>query len=440
MQKPFFWFFVCLLFVRTQSSSAQNRTVFKHANVIPMHTQSILSNQDVLVENGIIRSIQKSKNRAYGNATVVNATGKYLIPGLADMHVHLPRREQFGYGLNEFFTLHLAAGVTTVRSMRGDAEDPGIRRDIVSGKILAPDLFISAPPFVGNAWLRSDSLSRLVKRYKREGYDLLKVLSIPSTTWYDTLATITQTENIRLAGHAPGGVPIKKAIEKGLQCVEHLGGYETLDLESNEFREAAKQTAVGNVYNCPTLDWYYVNYIQISLDDLKKRDGLDRVPAGMITKWTKTLTDYHEGLAKSHPDTIRKGEEKDRNYVLKKIATFKALHKAGCQFLISPDASSLFQVPGLSLLEEMNHYKAAGLSNYDILRSATINAATYFGEADKWGSIQSELRANLVLLQANPLADLANLKKVDGVMIRGQWLSESQLKTMVQVAKQKYHE
>ncbi|WP_157579195.1 amidohydrolase family protein [Spirosoma montaniterrae] len=291
-----------------------------------MNTTKILPHQDVVVENGLIKTIKPTARNKYANATVIDASGKYLMPGLADMHVHLPRKDQFGYGLDQFFQLHLAAGITTLRSMRGDEADPELQRLIGEGKKLAPDLYISAPPFSARYWLSSDSLTRLVRQYKSSGFQLLKVLSIPSVTWYDTLTQIARKENIRLAGHAPAGVLFAKALGQGIGCIEHLGGYETLPIDKPDFDEAVQRTLANKVYNCPTLDWYFVNYTQITLDSLKRRRGLDRLPTALLQSWNQTMENYLSQQARKHPDSLRKEQVAENQYVLHKLEVLKRLY------------------------------------------------------------------------------------------------------------------
>jgi hypothetical protein len=249
---------------------AQQPTVFKNVHVIPISSNTVLMNRDVLVKNGVIESIEKTSNKKYKGATVIDAKGQYLMPGLADMHVHIPRKDKYGYGQNEFLKLQLAAGVTTVRSMRGAEADLILQKEAEAAQTISPDIYTSAPPFyAGRVWISADSLNRLVKSYKKQGYQSLKVLSVPSITWFDTLAQLARVEGLKLSGHVPSGIPISYALNKNLNSIEHLGGYENLKIDSPEFEEALSKTISNNVYNCPTLDWYFVNYTQIPYEDLK---------------------------------------------------------------------------------------------------------------------------------------------------------------------------
>jgi hypothetical protein len=438
MQSKFFYLLILsnLLFCSLQAQT----TVFKDVSVITMNSDKLLSNQDVVVENGIIKSIQRSSNKSYGKAVVVLSSGKFLMPGLADMHVHLPRKETYGYNVDSFLKLNLAAGVTAIRSMRGDQADPQLQREIQAGKRLSPDLYISAPAFSTRYWVSSDSLTRLVHRHKKEGFQLLKVLSIPSASWFDTLAMIARQENIRLAGHAPNGVSIVHALNQGLGCVEHLGGYESLPTQDSSFQEALQQTLNNNVYNCPTLDWYFVAYTQIPLDSLKRRSGLDRLPSAAVKNWSQTFENYLAKQNQRNSDSLRQEQESERKYIAHKLEVLQKLYQSGCQLLISPDASGMFQVPGLALIEEMKHYRQAGIPEYAILKAATINAAAYFGESDQWGTVEAGKRANLILLNKNPLSDIQHVGSLAGVMVRGQWLSEADLNKIIENCKHQYHE
>lgn len=430
-----------VLFLSFTQLKAQEATVFKNVNVVPIHTKTVLMNRDVLVKNGIVESIEKTSNRKYAGANIINATGQYLMPGLADMHVHIPRQQKYGYGQDQFLMLQLASGVTTVRSMRGADVDLMIQKEAAAGKIISPDVYTSAPPFYASrVWIRSDSLGRLLKSYKNKGYQSLKVLSVPSVAWFDTLAQMAQLEGFRLSGHVPNGVSIDHAIGKNLNSIEHLGGYENLKVGSAELENALAMTVSKGVYNCPTLNWYFVNYTQTPYEDLKKQTGLDRIPPAMVRDWTKTFDDYFAQQAKKQPDSLLKEQQAEKEYVNKKLAVLKQLHQKGAKLLISPDVSTVFQVPGLAMIEEMKIYKKAGIAEYDILKAATLNAAEYMGEGNEWGSVQKGMRANLLLLEANPLEDLENIKKVKGVMKRGQWFSASKIEELLQTCKQNYRE
>lgn len=431
---------IFLLLFNLHSIFAQKSILIKNANIIPIHMDTILKGYDVIVTNGIITDIYKSKKRNNKkNEFIIDATNQYLIPGLADMHVHIPRQTKYGYGADEFLKLQLAAGVTHLRSMRGADADLVIQRE--AAQKTNPDIYTSAPPFyAGRVWIRGDSLQKLLKNYQSQGYQSLKVLSVPSVAWFDTLAQLAQDHGFKLSGHVPNGISIAHTLSKGLNSIEHLGGYENLSINSPELSAAIEQTKNRQVYNCPTLDWYFVNYTQVPYNELKKRPGLDRLPTGLVTSWTKIFDDYFAKQAQKHPDSLRKEQQLEKEYVEKKLIILKQLHQQGCKLLVSPDASTVFQVPGLAMIEEMKWYKKAGIPEYNILRAATLNAAEYMGEANQWGSIQKNKVADLVLLDANPLDDIENLRKIKGVMKRGQWFSVSQINELIQTCKQNYRE
>ena len=420
---------------------AQEITILKNVAVVSPSTNAVLYGFDVTVENGSIESIKKTTNKKHRNATVIDATGKYLMPGLADMHVHIPRQKKYGYGADEFLMLQLAAGVTAVRSMRGADADLVLQKQISEGQKIGPSIYTSAPPFYASrVWASGDSLVKLLTRYKQQGYQSLKVLSVPSVSWFDTLAQTAKKQNLKLSGHVPAGILIDAALDNNLNSIEHLGGYENLSLDSDTFKEAIKQTVSKKVFNCATLDWYFVNYTQITYDEMKQRAGLDRLPTAIVKDWTKTFDDYFADQSKKHPDSLKKEHDAEKIYVDKKLQILRILNQAGAKFLISPDASTVFQVPGLSMIEEMKWYKRAGLSNFDILKAATFNAAKYVGEQDKWGSIQKGMKADLVLLEANPLDDVENIRKIVGVMKNGQWFDKAKLNEMIQTIKSNYRE
>lgn len=385
----------------------------------------LLTNMDVYIKNDRISKINKSgKKGAEQAGEIINGEGKFLMPGLADMHVHIPKENT-----ERFLLFNLAAGVTAVRSMRGDTSHLLLKRKIENEEIPGPVLFLSAPPFHPKTNIKKEALSQTILEYKKEGFDLIKVLGIPDTAYFEALMQAANNAEILVAGHVPKQIPVERVIQSGYSCIEHLEGLiEIYQKDTAAITSILEKLKNKGVYNCPTLDWYNIGYMQLSLDELKKREGLEYVNEEQINKWIKRIEDYNAKQNLRDKDSVRAEQAQERKYIQDKLQLVKKLNDIGAFLLLSPDATGAFGVPGFSMFEEMKLYSKAGIANKDILKIATYNPALYFGQADKWGSVNSGLKANLILLSENPLVSIENIQYQEAVFINGKYFKTEELK------------
>ncbi|PWJ52851.1 imidazolonepropionase-like amidohydrolase [Dyadobacter jejuensis] len=397
--------------------------IFKNISIVSPDQNSILKGQNVLINNGKIEKIGPGL-KAPKRYQKIDGAGKFLMAGMADMHVHLPAAERDIISTKHFLLLQLIAGVTTVRSMRGSLNHIALRDSVKKGMILSPDLYLSAPPIYSSQKVAPDSIDELILAYKNVGFDFIKILSLPnSLVFYDSLLAAANRYQMPVVGHAPWG-DVQTAIKNKQRSIEHLQGYASL--KGDTLNETIRKTKVNNIYNCPTLDWTFVGSLYYSMDYLKRRPGMEYLPLELRKKWEKTLSDYIGKVANQE-------RKKDSLSLIVQLDIVRQLKAEGCKFLLSQDASNVFQVPGFGLLEEMKLFKKAGFSNHEILVIATQNPAQFFGESDRLGAVRTGFKANLIMLAGNPLEDIENIKKVDGILLGEQWHTreflEGQIKT-----------
>ncbi|MEO6304322.1 MAG: amidohydrolase family protein [Bacteroidia bacterium] len=402
--------------------------ILKNVTVIPVNHDVAITNCNVYISNGKIVKIQ-----AYGakqimkGYTVMDCAGKFLIPGLADMHAHFPGKED-PIQLEEYLKLNLAAGVTTIRSMRGKASQLSLRDSIALGKKLAPEIFVSYVFPSNDSLLTKDSIEKVVLYAKNKKYDFIKYLGGLNETNFGYMAESCKRNEIVLAGHAYGKMGLEKAMDAGFASAEHyqplLASYRR---DSVIFKNTLDNMKTKGIAFCPTLSFYHIYSFEFPEKILMERNGMNYVSNKVKTEWLK---EYNEAM-KSTKEQLKdafKGNYVDmyRSQFAKFNKIFKQAVDAGVLVLLSPD-DGIFNVPGFGMYEEMKLYKNAGLSNYQVLKCATYNAAVYFKQQKLWGSVEVGKKANLLLLNANPLESIENIKEVEGTLLNGKYYSQKEL-------------
>lgn len=216
------------LHVIAGTATAQT-TVFKNATVIPMDSERVLQGMDVFVDGDRIVSVDLTGQRAIpSDAKVIDASGKFLMPGLAEMHGHVPPTQGGNFPqryVEDVLFLYLAGGITTVRGMLGYPNQLDLKHRIARGELLGPNLYLAGPSFSGNTVNSPDEAANRVKQQVAEGWDLLKVHPGLTLDEYTAMATTAKELGIPFAGHIPEDVGLENAIKLGQQTIDHLDGY-----------------------------------------------------------------------------------------------------------------------------------------------------------------------------------------------------------------------
>ena len=393
--------------------------------VLPMNRQLLLPGQTVLVEHGRIQKIGPAGQvKIPTNAVVVDGSGKFLLPGLVDMHAHLPGSEGTRHPLSEYFALNLASGVTGLRSMRGDASHLRWRDSLRRTAVPAPHLYLATPVFTRDKPYAASRALPLLRRYQASGYDFVKYLGGMTATQYDSLLVDARRVGLKVAGHAPRS-GLRGAVAARMASIEHIEAFaDAYQRDSVEFKQLAAQMAANHQFTCPDLFWYEATGLQYSLERLERLPGLAYVAPNLHREWQAWGEAKRQQLQPAGVSTVAHAQLLATLRAYRQA--FRLMHEAGVQFLVSP-GDGPYVVPGFGMAEELELFVGHGLSPYEALRAATYNAAAWFGETSQRGTVEPGKAADLVLLDANPLEDIANVRRVHGVVLAGQWLPVSQL-------------
>jgi imidazolonepropionase-like amidohydrolase len=414
--------------------SPQNPAVaFINVHVVPMDRERVIENQTVIVRDGRIAEIgAANKVNVPDGATRVDGQGKYLMPGLAEMHGHIPPPNAPQQYTEAVLFLYVANGLTTVRGMLGAPNQLELREKANRGEMIAPTLYLAGPSFNGNSVNSPEQAVSMVREQKQQGWDLLKVHPGLTRDEYDAMAKTAKEVGIRFGGHIPAEVGLIHALEMGQETIDHVDGYieylngETAPVDEAKLSEVVRRTKAAGAWIVPTMALWETLIGYTSLETLSALPELKYSPPQQVEQW-KTL---HRNRL-SNPQFNRKTAEL---MATNRMRILKALHDGGVRILLGTDAPQQFSVPGFSIHREMAVMVKSGLTPYQVLNSGTKNVGDYFKSKDKFGTIEVGQRADLLLVEGNPLKDIANVAKRAGVMVRGRWLSESELrKTLDQI-------
>lgn len=411
------------------------------ATVVPMTADGELAHQTVVIRGDRIAAIAPAAGvRLPAGVTVIDGAGKWLMPGLADMHVHTWHDDDRA--------LFLAAGVTTVRNMWGVPQHVVWRDQIARGELLGPTIVTSgslidgAPPdWAGSVVLtRPEDAEALVAAQQTAGYDFLKTVSRLTPEAYRALAAAAERHGMVLTGHVQYSVGVDGALAVRQRSIEHLDGYlaalvppgsplPSVDdpqwtravlarMDAGRLAGLIQRTIDAGTWNCPTLIAYDSAPELHSAEDLAQHmPWFGEISAARRARWT------HDFLS-AHPTADDVATARAANAQLARIAA--ALAAAGAPVLVGTDTGGPFVIPGEALHEEIERLVAAGVPRPRVLRAATADAWRYFGKPHDAGVIEVGARADLLLVASDPLTAALPLVP-DGVMVRGRWLPRAEL-------------
>jgi imidazolonepropionase-like amidohydrolase len=429
-------------------------------SVIPMTRDTVIRDATVVVKDGRIASVGASGNvRVPAGARRIDGRGKYLIPGLADMHTHLYSDGDVPDSLARYeLGVMVANGVTATRFMIGTPEHFALRREIEAGRIVGPQLWLASPQFTGKEDVNSrvvtspEEARNAVKEMAGLGYDFIKLTLFISPPVYDAIVREAKDQGIRVVGHVDPQVGVARALAAGQQ-IEHLDNYlESVLADSAPMRESvsdrglfrlenwksldyvddakveriAGATARSGTFTCPTLSVFKTAFaLGQSEEEVKARPDWGIMPAGMRALYLGARDKYWKNPA-SEARRMRWVQVRDR--------LVKAIADSGGRIMAGSDTPEWFFGYGWTLHRELESLVAAGLTPYQALAAATRNPAEFLRGSKEWGTIETGKRADLVLITGNPLEDIRNTARIEGVAVGGRWLDAAERERMIRTA------
>ncbi len=401
---------------------------FVNVNVVPMDEERVLTGYTVVVRGDRIVAMGPTGSvEIPGDAERIDGAGKYLMPGLAEMHGHtpVPNGDPTTQFVNDMMFLYAANGVTTVRGMLGARGQLELKRLANSGEIVGPTLYLAGPSFSAGSVESPEQAAQRVRDQKGEGWDLLKVHPGLTAAEFDVMARTAAEVGIRFGGHVTADVGLVHAIEMGQQTFDHIDGYTVyLDAEDKpisdrgKLQEIVELTRQAGTWVVPTMVLWENGVLGLgNTEEMQAWPEMKYWPPNQVEAWA---TRHRRGQANADFEIAS-------IHAQNRIQILKALSDGGAGILMGTDSPQLFSVPGFSLHREMQAMADAGMNPWQVLVSGTRNVGEYFQAQDSFGTIAPGRRADLLLLEANPLDAVANVARRAGVMVRGHWMTESEI-------------
>lgn len=390
--------------------------------VVPMDRDRVVPDQTVIVRDGIIAAMSATdRTDVPQDAERIDGRGKFLMPGLAEMHGHVPGGNAPPAYTEAVLFLYVANGVTTVRGMQGHPAQLALRDRIARRELLAPRLYVSSPAMTGNGVQTADQAERLVREYHAAGYDHLKVHEGLTAEVYDAIARTARELGIPFAGHVTNAITAFDAMVSGQASIDHLDNMlEAIEFSDARIPELVEAAVRANTGVVPTeVLWETAFLAPPPADRLRAdRTELRYMPRQQVESWVRQQEQSRANA--SDPAEARR-------IIALRRRLIAALYDGGALLLLGTDSPQRFSVPGFSIHREMQVMVEAGLSPYAVLVTGTRHIARYFGTEEETGTVAVGKRADLLLLEANPLEDVANVGRRAGVMVNGRWLPEREI-------------
>lgn len=430
--------------------------VIKNVHVISMNDEDIEQNRTVFIKGDSIAKIAEEDQLGIENdADIIDGEGGYLIPGLSEMHAHIPSGDDNQGYIDDVLFLYLANGITTIRGMLGDPMHLKLREQADKNERLSPRIYTSGPGFDGDAFETPEEARQQVRDQHEAGYDFLKIFPGLSLEEYNAIADEADSLGIEFSGHIPPAAGLERALEAGQTTIDHLDKYvdalaadaegveETEDpgviyfgmhltpqADQDEIAVVAEQTAAAGTWNVPTQALLEHVIGTEDPEELAQRPEFEYMPSETVRQWIESKQSITGNEAYS--------EELAQDYLELRRILIKALHDEEAGLLLGSDAPQIFNVPGFSVHHELRYIVEAGLTPYEALKTGTYNAAQYLNDLQNRGTVEEGKVADMVLLQSNPLEDITNSDSIAGVMYRGNWLPKDEIEKRLDAIAEKH--
>ena len=434
---------VTALVTTTFTAQTPPTIAFTNVTVIPLDRPGVMVDQTVVVRGDRVSAVGPSKQVPVpADATRIDGRGKFLMPGMAEMHAHIPGGPNAtDADMQRTLLLFAANGITTIRGMLGEPRHLPLRAAVASGKVIGPTIFTSGVSFSGNTAKSVDGAVKMVQEQKAAGYDLLKIHPGVPRDVFDAIAAEANRVGISFSGHVPAAVGLERALTAKFRSIDHMDGYFeyavrpnapvdaqnpgffganfTEHLDPMRLAKAVADTKRAGVWIVPTQGLLEIFMSMSTAEELSKGPGVEYMPPQMIAAWTK----QRQGFM-AQPGFNKQNNER---FLQERRKLLKAFHDAGVDIILGSDAIQTFSVPGFSIFNEMSAMARAGLTPFEIYLTGSRNVARFFGRDNAVGTVTVGKIADLVLIDADPLATVANFEKQTGTMLRGRWYPRAEL-------------
>ena len=429
--------------VLAAGAAAADTVAFVNVNVIPMSEETTIPQQTVIVSDGVITGIGSVDEMPVPEAAVVvDGTDRFLVPGLAEMHAHVPPATSAD--LERDFVLFIANGVTTVRGMLGHPSHLQLRAELLEGGRLGPRLITSGPSLNGRSVSGAADGARQVREQHAAGYDFVKIHPGLDAAEFTAIAETANALGMPFAGHVPVAVGLSGALASGMASIDHLDGYMAAlmppqydasggyggffdvllagDVDADGIEGLARATATAGTWVVPTETLVEQIVNEVPASELASRVEMQFMAEDTVERWVQAKQQLQQERGFS-PEVAAKA-------IYLRRALIRELHQAGAGILLGSDAPQVFNVPGFSLHRELELMVAAGLTPFEALQAGTTNVARFLGL--KTGVIETGREADLVMLDSNPLEDITGIRRIHGVMVRGRWYPATEIDALLE--------
>ena len=416
-------------YLKTKNMEAplSNEYLIKNVNLIPMTKDTVLANKMVHIKAGKIYNIG-DRIEAQGLG-IIDGQGKFLSPGLIDMHVHVWDRFALG--------LYLANGITTVRNLWGVPLHLRIKNEIANDELIGPMFYTSSPKLTGSEDLGDDKVQiqsveqarELIQDYEKRGYDFIKTYAGITEPVFEAIVEEAASLDLDIVSHPSFQMTYSKNFIDQVATIEHAEDIVQqplkYQLDSVKLDSVIALMAASKVNFSPTLSGFYNIYRMLTEDDLLQKKSIGYINPLFKSVDTEVQVARWQGEKSRDPEVVERilTQHKFHLYIVKK------LHEAGVNIVCSTDAGIAIGAPGYSIHQEMQHYSDAGLNNYEVIKTASVNPTKVHKEFEDMGTIEKDKWANFILSDENPLENLKTLKEPHWVIIKGRLLDEETLET-----------
>ncbi|SHM44452.1 Imidazolonepropionase [Cyclobacterium lianum] len=422
--------------IAEQADWQQRDYLIKNVHVVPMTADTVLADQMVHLQDGLI--VEIASQIELSEIPVIDGKGGYLMPGLTDMHVHVWDSQELG--------LYLANGVTTVRNLWGQPMHLRMKESIRKGELLGPDFYTSGPKLTGPDYPGDDNLQLLsvdqarekVASYKARGYDFIKTYNGLTPELFEAILEECRIQDIDIAAHPSSALPYAAHLREEIVSVEHSEDIvqQALNYQLDTAglaRVVADYASFPSSAHCPTLVVYYNIYRLLTEEQILEAPDLDFM--NPLIRMVDSEAQYQRWTTAEKNDSLlaHKILAQHRFHLL----AVRKLQEAGVNLVAGTDAGIGITPAGVSMHQELAFYREAGLSPYEALQTATVNPAKTHDFLTNTGTVEVGKKANLVLVQSNPVEDPDTMREPEGVWVGGRYISREQLEAFTGHARER---